>query len=79
MNEQSIAQYITTTFDNIEVETADGSLFFFYGKERTFPMVTLVTTDRYDQFSKLDRPSVFRLNIGISRTTFRSLFATEKD
>jgi hypothetical protein len=79
MNEQSIAQYITTTFDNIEVETADGSLFFFYGTERNFPIVTLVTKDSYDQFSQLDRPSVFRLNIGISRTTFRSLFATERD
>jgi hypothetical protein len=78
MNEQSIAQYITT-FDNIEVETADGSLFFFYGKERNFPMVTLVTTDSYDQFSQLDRPSVFRLNIGLSRATFRSLFVTGKD
>ncbi|MDQ6660912.1 MAG: DUF6194 family protein, partial [Chloroflexota bacterium] len=29
---------------------------------------------RHDQFSNLDRPSVFRLNIGIGTQTFRSLF-----
>lgn len=74
MNEESIARYITATFDNIEVETGDGSLFFFYGAERNFPTTTLVSKDNYDQFSNLDRPSVFRLNVGISRETYRSLF-----
>ena len=36
--------------------------------------MTLVTNDLYDQFSNLNRPSVFRLNIGIGKQTFRSLF-----
>jgi hypothetical protein len=76
MNKEAIGHYITETFGNIRVETADKSLFFFYGAERNFPMVTLVTKDSYDQFSKLDRPSVFRLNIGISRETYRSLFGS---
>ena len=39
-----------------------------------FPFVTLVTSDLYDQFSNLNRPSIFRLNIGIGKQTFRSLF-----
>jgi len=77
MDEEAISQYITETFENVQVEASNGSLFFFYGAERDFPMVTLVTKDSYDQFSNLDRPSVFRLNIGISRNTFRSLFAAE--
>ena len=38
-----------------------------------FPFVTLVTSDLYDQFSNLNRPSIFRLNIGIGKQTFRSL------
>jgi hypothetical protein len=79
MNEEAITRYITETFDNIEVETADGSLFFFYGAERNFPMATLVTKDSYDQFSQLNRPSVFRLNIGIGRDTFRSMFGATSD
>ena len=36
--------------------------------------MTLVSSDLYDQFSNLNRPSVFRLNIGIGKQTFRSLF-----
>jgi hypothetical protein len=36
----------------------------------------LVTSDLYDQFSNLNRPSVFRLNIGIGKQTFRSLFGS---
>ena len=36
--------------------------------------MTLVTSDLYDQFSNLNRPSIFRLNIGIGKQTFRSLF-----
>jgi hypothetical protein len=77
MNEELIAQYIRETFADIQVETTDGSLFFFYGTERNFPMVTLVTKDSYDQFSKLDRAGVFRLNIGLSRATFLSLFGAQ--
>jgi hypothetical protein len=74
MTDESIVQYMRESFANIQVETADGSIFFFYGTERNFPMATLVTKDSYDQFSNLNRPSVFRLNVGISRATFHSLF-----
>ena len=77
MNEESIAQYIRETFADVQAETADGSFFFFHGAERNFPMITLVTKDSYDQFSNLDRPGIFRLNIGISRNTFHALFGTE--
>lgn len=45
--------------------------------DRRFPFVTLVTNDKYDQASKLDRPGVFRLNIGVSRTTYQSLFGAQ--
>jgi hypothetical protein len=36
-----------------------------------------VTSDAHDQFSDLNRPSVFRLNIGIRKQTYRSLFGTQ--
>ncbi len=60
--------------------TDSGNSFFFYNPDSNvppdhrFPFVTLVTNDLYDQFSDLNRPSVFRLNIGIGKQTFRSLF-----
>lgn len=76
MNEASIAQYIIDTFDGIHTVTADGNTFFFYDPDRKFPFATLVTNDAYDQTSDLNRPSVFRLNIGIGKQTYRSLFGS---
>ena len=77
MDEASVTQYILDTFDGVETVTSSGNTFFFYGSDRKFPFVTLVTNDEYDQFSNLNRPSVFRLNIGISKQTFRSFFGAE--
>ncbi|HJT59665.1 MAG TPA: DUF6194 family protein [Ktedonobacteraceae bacterium] len=80
MNEAEINRYITGTFEGVDVVTDAGNSFFFYNPDRNvppdhrFPFVTLVTSDLYDQFSNLNRPSVFRLNIGIGKQTFRSLF-----
>jgi hypothetical protein len=80
VNEAEISRYITETFEGVDVVTDSGNSFFFYNPDRNvppdhrFPFVTLVTSDLYDQFSNLNRPSVFRLNIGIGKQTFRSLF-----
>ena len=80
MNETEISQYITETFEGVDVVVASGDSFFFYNPDSNvppdhrFPFVTLVTSDINDQFSNLNRPSVFRLNIGIDKQTFRSLF-----
>jgi len=74
MDEASITQYITDTFDGVDVVSASGGTFFFYNPERKFPFVTLTTNDEYDQFSNLSRAGVFRLNIGVSKQTFQSLF-----
>lgn len=77
MDENRIIEYITKTYAGIEVVTAAGSTFFMYDPEQKFPFATLVTNDdAYDSFSKLGRPSVFRLNIGVSKETYRSLFGT---
>jgi hypothetical protein len=42
--------------------------------DRRFPFATLVNDDAYDDFSQLHRAAVFRLNIGVSKGTFRALF-----
>src|SRR5437879_5777474 len=62
-------------------EIAWGDTFFIYDPHRTlegakrFPFATMVTKDYgdFDNASNLDRPGVFRLNIGISKETCASL------
>jgi len=84
MNEEAVTAYITGTFDGIDTVVASGNTFFFYNPvsdlppDHNFPIVTLVTNDLYDQFSNLNRPDVYRLNIGISKSTFQSLFGAQQ-
>jgi len=79
MNESDVVNYITNTFPEVETTTNFGYTFFFYRSERKLPFATLASSDNeYERISNLDRPEVFRLNIGISRATFQSLFGTAK-
>src|SRR5690606_19145326 len=82
MDEASIIQYITRTFDNVRVVDAWGDRFFYYNPDRNQPDEIYFATlksqgDEYDNISNLNRPSVFRLNIGIGKTTFQSLFGDQ--
>jgi hypothetical protein len=77
MNEAEITQYILKTLDGVEAVSDQGNSFFFYDKDNKIPFVTIVTNNAYDDASDLDRPGVFRLNIGVSRQTYQSMFATE--
>ncbi len=82
MNEGSITQYITDTFDGVHPVEAWGDTFFFYNPGRTHPDEIYFATlkskdDDGDRASNLDRPSVFRLNIGIGKSTYRSLFGSQ--
>lgn len=80
MDEAAITQYITDTFAGVDVSLVDGDSFFFNNAsleepDFMFPFATIVTGDRYEaEPSNLDRSGVFRLNVGVSRDTFRSLF-----
>src|SRR5438128_8626689 len=80
MDERSIIQYIAETFDGVNAVEANGDTFFIYDPERNLPpsyqmpFITLVTSDFNDSFSDLNRPGVFRLNVGVRRETFASLF-----
>lgn len=65
-------------------EIAHGDTFFIYDPNRDlepnrqFPFATIVTKDYgdFDCASNLNRPGVFRLNIGVPKATFQSLFGT---
>jgi len=70
MTDKDVSQYIAATFAEAQSAGADGNSFFFFRGDRKLPFATLVTNDMYDQFSDLDRPSVFRLNVGVTKETF---------
>ena len=87
MDQDAIIEYITDTFTGVELlrptgGPGAGDTFIYYAPEHTLdatrllPFATIVTKDygEFDSFSNLDRPDVFRLNIGLSRDTFRKLF-----
>lgn len=74
MDEESVAQHILALPDVRFDTSPDGARFFFYGEERMRPFATLVNSDAHDQVSNLNRPGAFRMNIGVSRETFLSLF-----
>ncbi len=76
MSETSIREYITRTFADVDVVEAMGASFFSHGPDQRFPFATIVTGDEHDQASNLSRPSVFRLNVGVSKQTFQSLFGS---
>lgn len=77
MNEADVATYITATLPGVATSTAFGYTFFFYGSDHKRPFATLAASDNeYDRVSNLDRPGVFRLNLGVSKETFQALFGT---
>lgn len=79
MTEAEMAQYILDTFPGVETSTNFGYTFFFYGSERMLPFATIASTgNEHEHISNLDRPGIFRLNIGVSKPTFQSLFGVDK-
>lgn len=70
--------YITEQFADVETVNSFGYMFFFYRDERKLPFATLLAADYpYDHVSHLDRPGVYRLNIGVSKQTFQALFGSD--
>lgn len=79
MDENTISRYILDTFDDVRTATAWGDMFFYYNPDPERPDVIYFATlksadDDYDNASNLNRPGVFRLNIGIGKETFFALF-----
>jgi hypothetical protein len=89
VDQDAIIQYVTDTFAGVEVlrpteGPGAGDTFFFYDPQRNIdprhrlPFATIVTKDYgdFDNASNLNRPGVFRLNVGVSRDTFRRSFGS---
>jgi hypothetical protein len=79
MDETTLTKYILDMFAGVETSDDFGYTFFFYGPDRMLPFATIAHTDNeYEHISNLNRPGVYRLNIGISWQTFQSLFGARK-
>jgi len=75
MTEDDITQHLIDMLGGGHLEVADDNTFFFHGADNKFPFATIVTKDNeFDSASNLNRPGVFRLNMGVSKETFRGLF-----
>jgi hypothetical protein len=79
MTETDVVDWILATSPDVDEQIVDGNHFFFYNPpgfepEHLLPFATIVTNNHYDDGSDLDRPGVYRLNIGVSRETFEKLF-----
>jgi hypothetical protein len=74
VNDTEMTRYITDTFADVETTEAMGYTFFFYDSDHKMPFATLAAADNeYDRVSNLDRPDVYRLNIGVGKDTYRSM------
>lgn len=75
MTEDAITEHFIDLLPGGHFQVADDNTFFFHNADNRFPFATIVTKDsEFDSASKLDRPGVFRLNIGVGKETFRVLF-----
>jgi hypothetical protein len=79
MNESAVVDYILKRLPEVERTAAYGYEMFFYSSDRKLSFATLISSDYdYDHVSNLNRPGVFRLNIGVSKQTFQSLFGKDE-
>ncbi|WP_295982795.1 DUF6194 family protein [uncultured Variovorax sp.] len=78
MTEDAITQYLIDMLAGGHFQIADDNTFFFHDGDDKFPFATIVTKDdEFDNASKLDRPGMFRLNLGVGKETFRALFGEQ--
>ena len=82
MDAISITRCINKTFAHIYPVAAWGETSFFYNPDRRLPRGVYFATIKEkngenDRASNLDRSEVFRLNIGISKMTYQSLFGPQ--
>lgn len=75
MNQSELEEFVSK-MDNVQREENFGYIFFFVGDDHRLPFVTIGHSDNdFDTVSNLNREGVFRINIGVSRESYDSLFA----
>lgn len=72
---EAIAQVILARYPGTVIARAMGAAFFSLDETHWPNFATIVTTDEHDdgEPSRLSRPGVFRLNIGVGKASFERL------
>ena len=77
----SLLRAIERELPGVVTSTGAGDWYVFYDPdgltvpEQRFPFCTLMTGDRYDGASRLDRDATtYRVNVGVGRATYEELF-----
>ncbi|GAA0817701.1 DUF6194 family protein [Spirilliplanes yamanashiensis] len=76
MDAAELTAFIRDRFPGTRVLEADGDSYLLYDPdadlppERQMPYATVVTGDRHDTASQLDRPGFFRLNVGLTKAGY---------
>ncbi len=79
MNQAEIEEFVAE-MENVQREENYGYVFFFVGDDHRLSFVTIANSDNeWDSVSNLSREGVFRVNIGISKETFKSLIVKSDD
>jgi len=77
---EALVRYIQETYPQTDTVEAMNAYFFSLDPEKHWPnYATLVTTDEHDDASDLERPGVFRLNLGVDRETFEQIAANDPE
>jgi len=77
---EAIARTILETWPETDMVSIDGASFFSLDPEKHWPnYATIVWADNFDQSTNLSEAGVFRLNLGVSRTTFRRIAGAVPD
>lgn len=76
---EHISDYLLKTFDGLRPKQSWGETSFFYNPDGSSPHGTYFFTIKEkngdnDKASELDRSGIFRLNFGISKDSFLSIF-----
>ena len=80
-DQDEMIQLIRETFPDAVVAQIDSATFFSLDKKHWPNFATIVWTDEHDEGapSDLARPGVYRVNVGVDRTTFEELVGSVED
>jgi hypothetical protein len=94
MDARDMTRYLCQACDGVNVTETPGAQFFIYDpdgdlpEDRWLPFATIVTDDSYDGVgvgvgvAHLNRPDAYRLNLGLTKPTYTSMFGaapTQRD
>ena len=83
MDQSEVHDAIVNELGGVDVVEARGDSFYFFDPrdgrpvDQRFPFATLVTGDLLVDGSNVSKPGVFRVAVGVSGATFRSLFGED--